>query len=309
MRGSHSSMARKARIPRAPMQAIGYVRVSTDDQALSVDAQRARITAWCVERRLSLSAVYEDIGVSGGAALDKRPGLMAAIDALEPGVVLVAVKRDRLARDTMNAAMIERLAERVGAKVLTCDGAGEGDSPEARLMRTMIDAFAEYERQIIAARTKAALGVKRAKGEKLGGRVPYGSQLAADGTTLEPHGAEQAVITLARELHAMGLSSRQVAARLAERGLYSRVGTVFTSSAILAMVAAYAYNTCITGIARRGEHMADRQIDPEVEHSVDAKIDRVLEAYPELCAVNPERQQAWEVWLEGLEQGEAHHGK
>ena len=55
--------------------------------------------------------------------------------------------------------------------------------------------------------------------------------------------------------------------------------------------------------------MADRQIDPEVEHSVDAKIDRVLEAYPELCAVNPERQQAWEVWLEGLEQGEAHHGK
>jgi site-specific DNA recombinase len=236
--GSHSSMAQKARILQTPTHAIGYVRVSTDDQTLSVDAQRTRLAAWCIERHLSLSAVYEDIGVSGGAALDKRPGLMAALDALEPGTALVAVKRDRLARDTMNAAMIERLAERVGAKVLTCDGAGEGDSPEARLMRTMIDAFAEYERRIIAARTRAALTVKRVRGEKLGGRMPYGSQLAADGTSLEPHSAEQAVITLARELHAEGLSSRAVAAHLAEQGLYSRVGTMFTPSAILAMVAA-----------------------------------------------------------------------
>jgi DNA invertase Pin-like site-specific DNA recombinase len=194
--------------------------------------------SWCAERHLSLTAVYEDIGVSGGAALDKRPGLMAAIEALEPGMALVAVKRDRLARDTMNAAMIERLAERAGARVLTCDGAGEGDTPEAMLMRTMIDAFAQYERQIIKARTKAALAVKREKGEKLGGRVPYGYQLAADGTTLAPHAAEQVVIAVAKALHATGLSSRAIAARLAARGLYSRVGTVFTPSAILAMVMA-----------------------------------------------------------------------
>ena len=232
------AMTRKAHSSQPLTHAVGYVRVSTDDQTLSVDAQRTRLAAWCVERHLFLTAVYEDIGVSGGAALDKRPGLMAAIDTLEPGTALVAVKRDRLARDTMNAAMIERLAERVGAKVLTCDGAGEGDSPEARLMRTMIDAFAEYERRIIPARTKAALSVKRTKGEKLGGRVPYGSQLTADGIALEPHAAEQAVITLARDLHAEGLSSRTIVAHLAEQGLYSRAGAMFTPSAILAMVAA-----------------------------------------------------------------------
>ena len=230
-------MARKLS-PTQTTAAVGYIRVSTDDQTLSVEAQRARLTAWCIERHLSLVAVYEDIGVSGGAELDKRPGLMAAIDALEPGMALVAVQRDRLARDTMNAAMIERLALRAGAKVLTCDGAGEGDSPEAMLMRTMIDAFAQYERQIIKARTKAALAVKRAKGEKLGGRVPYGSQLASDGTTLEPHASEQAVIAVARDLHHSGLSTRAIAARLAEQGLLSRAGTVFTPSAISAMVGA-----------------------------------------------------------------------
>jgi DNA invertase Pin-like site-specific DNA recombinase len=224
--------------PTQTTAVLGYIRVSTDDQTLSVDAQRARLTAWCIERGLTLAAVYEDIGVSGGAQLDKRPGLMAALDALEPGTALVAVKRDRLARDTMNAAMIERLALRAGAKVLTCDGAGEGDSPEAMLMRTMIDAFAQYERLLIKARTKAALAVKREKGEKLGGRAPYGSQLAADGISLAPLAAEQAVIAVAKDLHRSGLSTRAIATRLAAQGLMSRMGTVFAPSAISAMVAA-----------------------------------------------------------------------
>ena len=217
--------------------AIGYIRVSTDDQTLGVESQRERLTAWCAERRVALVAVHEDVGVSGGAALDKRPGLMAAIDALTTGVALVAVKRDRLARDTMNAAMIERLAERQGAKVLTCDGAGEGDSPEAQMLRGIIDVFAQYERAVIRARTKNALAVKRGRDERISGRLPYGMGLAADGIHLAEDPDEQAVIAIARELHTAGLSSRAIASRLAERGLYSRVGTMFTPSAILSMVA------------------------------------------------------------------------
>lgn len=217
-------------------QAIGYVRVSTDDQTLSVEAQRERLTTWCAERHVTLLAVHEDIGISGGADLDKRPGLMTALDALTAGMALVAVKRDRLARDTMNAAMIERLAERAGAKVLTCDGASEGDSPEAQLMRHMIDAFAEYERQIIKARTKVAMGHKRDKGERVSRHVPYGMHLGADGVHLETNASEQAVIAIALHLHQAGLSTRKIAARLADEGLYSRAGSVFTPSAILAMV-------------------------------------------------------------------------
>ena len=229
-------MAKAARTTQGGKVA-GYVRVSTDDQALSVAAQQARLTAWCTERGLTLIAIYEDIGVSGGAALEKRPGLLAALDALEPGMALVATKRDRIARDAMNAAMIERLAERKGTKVLTCDGTGEGDGPEARLMRGMIDLFAEYERAIITGRIKVALGHKKTRNERISRHIPYGQHLSPDGIHLEPHRAEQAVIAVARKLHAGGLSSRIIAARLAERGLYSRKRTVFTPSAILAMVA------------------------------------------------------------------------
>ena len=216
---------------------MAYIRVSTDDQTLSVEAQRERLAVWCAERRVTLLAMYEDVGVSGGAALDKRPGLMLALDALTPGMALVAVKRDRLARDTMHVAMIERLVERAGAKVLTCDGAGEGDSPEAQMLRGIMDVFAQYERAVIRARTTTALAVKRGRAERISGRLPYGMRLAADGLHLEADAAEQAVIRIARDLHTAGLSSRAIAARLAEQGLYSRAGSVFTPSAILAMVA------------------------------------------------------------------------
>ena len=44
----------------------------------------------------------------------------------------------------------------------------------------MVDAFAEYERLVIKARTKAALGAKRKRGEKTGGAIPYGSELGPD---------------------------------------------------------------------------------------------------------------------------------
>jgi hypothetical protein len=81
--------------------------------------------------------VFTDPGVSGGAALDKRPGLLAALAALRThnaGLLLVA-KRDRLARDSLLAALVERLAERLGARVQSADGAADGDAPEDVLMR------------------------------------------------------------------------------------------------------------------------------------------------------------------------------
>jgi DNA invertase Pin-like site-specific DNA recombinase len=208
--------------------AIGYVRVSTDDQTLSVEAQRDRLAAWCRERGRALKAVYEDIGVSGGAPLDKRPGLMAALDSLHSGVVLVAIKRDRLARDTMTAAMIERLAERAGARVATCDGTGEGDTPEAVLLRTMIDAFAQYELALIPGRTKLGLARKRAKGEKTGGYRPYGFQVATDGATLLAGEPEQAMLHTIYTWADQGLSQLAILRNLAAAGYRIRAGTPMT---------------------------------------------------------------------------------
>ena len=48
------------------MQVVGYVRVSTDEQSLSVDAQQQALERWCQTHQAPLTAVYTDVGVSGG---------------------------------------------------------------------------------------------------------------------------------------------------------------------------------------------------------------------------------------------------
>jgi len=219
---------------------VGYVRVSTDEQAHGADAQRDALARWCDAHGAELVAVHEDPGVSGGASLDARPGLLAAVDALrehDAGVLLVA-KRDRLARDVVLAAMIERLAAREGARVASAAGEGTdgaADDPTALLMRRMVDAFAEYERAIIRARTKAALAAKQARGERTGG-IPYGCSLADDGRTLEDNPAELEVMGAARELRAAGLSLRKVGAELEARGLLPRSGGRWHAETVKALL-------------------------------------------------------------------------
>lgn len=202
---------------------VAYLRVSTDDQALGPEAQRAAAERWCRAHGAQLVATFED-HVCGASPLDKRPGLVAALDALtehQAGVLLVA-KRDRLARDVVLCAMVERLAERAGARVLSAAGEGtEGDDPAAMLMRRIVDAFAEYERALIRARTRAALGVKRARGERVG-HVPIGFRLGADGVHLDGHEAEQKVVARVLALRAEGLSLDAVADRLNADGVAAR---------------------------------------------------------------------------------------
>ena len=224
---------RRTSKPSARNIAVGYIRVSTEDQALGPEAQRASLEAWATRNGVELVAVFEDLGVSGAAALDRRPGLLAALDALESrgAGLLVIAKRDRLARDTMTAAMVERLAERAGARIVSADGVGDGDGPEAMLMRRIVDAFAEYERALIRGRTRNALAVKKARGERVGA-VPVGSKVSTDGRTLEADAAELEVIAAARELRAAGLSIRNIAAELERRGFRNRAGNAIAPTQV-----------------------------------------------------------------------------
>lgn len=224
-----------------PAAAVAYIRVSTEDQTLGPDAQRAALTAWAQRAGVEIVAWFEDRGVSGVAAIDRRPGLLAAIDALaEHGAGLLAVaKRDRLARDVVAAAMIERMAERVGARVTSAAGEGEGDDPASKLMRTMIDAFAQYEAAIIKARTRAALQVKKTRGEVWNGSLPYGTTRAADGAHVEADADEAKVVAAIRDLAAAGWTCRAIAAELDRRGVVNRAGRPlhFTAVARIARAA------------------------------------------------------------------------
>ena len=94
-------------------------------------------------------------------------------------------------------------------------------------MRRLIDSFAEYERALIAARTRAALAAKRRRGERVSGLVPFGRRLDVDGRTLLIEDSEQRTIETIGTLREAGGSLRGIAAHLNEGGLRTRAGSLW----------------------------------------------------------------------------------
>lgn len=213
-----------ARLASTPT-AVAYLRVSTAEQTNGPEAQRSQIEAWAARGGFTIAAWHVDHGVSGAAGIDARPALLDALVSMADvgASVLVVAKRDRLARDVTVATLIERECARMGATVETADGIGAGDSPEAALMRGMLDLMAAYELAMIKARTKAGLRAKARRGERTGG-VPVGCRVAADGRTLEADPVEAEILAAVRELRAAGMSMRAIAAELARLGFATRKG-------------------------------------------------------------------------------------
>lgn len=221
-------------------RAYGYLRVSTDAQAdsgLGLEAQRSAITAAAARLGLDLGDVFTDAGLSGALELEDRPGLFAAVNALKRGDVLLVAKRDRLGRDVVAVAMLERLTARKGARIISAAGEGtEGTDAASMLQRRILDAFGEYERLIIGQRTKAALKAKRDRGERAG-NIPFGYSLNADGRTLDANADEQHVIGLLRDLKAAGYTLRQIADELNRQGFTTRRGTAWRHQYVAGLAA------------------------------------------------------------------------
>lgn len=206
--------------------AIAYLRVSTDDQGNGLEAQRDAIARFCASKSLEVVAWCTDQGVSGATPVDERSGLLEALRALsETGAgVLVAAKRDRFARDVVVAATLERMASNVGAVLLTADGIDGSATPEGQLLRTLIDAMASYERALIRSRTRAAMAIKKSRGECVG-TAPFGFAVASDGSgKLVPVAHEQQALAMIREALAMGYSHQRICALL-EAGHYKPRGS------------------------------------------------------------------------------------
>jgi DNA invertase Pin-like site-specific DNA recombinase len=221
MQNTNSRPARRS--TGNPSLAVAYVRVSTEDQNLGPEAQRAAIERWASSHGVTVAARHED-RLSGATPVEDRPALLAALASLrEHGAgLLIAAKRDRIARDVVVAATVERLTQDAGARVMTADGVSVEDTPEGRLMRTLIDAFAEYERALIRSRTTAALATKRARGERVSRRAPLGYRF--DGSRLVEDTDERAILAPVRELRGKGLSLERVAGILNAEGSACRGG-------------------------------------------------------------------------------------
>lgn len=208
---AHSARRRGRRPKTNPLRAVAYIRVSTDRQELGPHAQREAIDRYAAQHGLELVSVHVET-VSGAAPLDERPELLAALTGAREaraGVLLVA-KRDRLARDNMVSLYLERELAADGIAIHSADGAANGSTAEAQLMRGILGSLAEYERALIRARTKAALAALKSRGMRTGS-IPYGYRLAPDGRTLVEHANEAAIATRVRSEREQGASYREIA--------------------------------------------------------------------------------------------------
>jgi DNA invertase Pin-like site-specific DNA recombinase len=203
--------------------AVAYLRVSTQEQDLDPEAQRAAIEAWAARLGVRVVSYFED-RLSGGTKVEDRPAMLEAFGALRAAGagLLVAAKRDRIARDVVVAATVEQMAREAGANVVTADGVAVEDTPEGMLLRGLMDLFAQYERALIRSRTRAALAVKRSQGQQYTRRAPLGFRFE-DGRLVED-AEECATLARVRDMKRRGMSTGRVATILNAEGLRCRGG-------------------------------------------------------------------------------------
>ena len=208
-------------------RAVGYIRVSTEDQALegvSLAAQRSKVLAWCDLNDHELLAVEEDAGISGATA-DKRPGLQAALDeACRRKATLVVYSLSRLARSTMDALVIAERLEKAGADLVSLSEKIDTTTAAGKMVFRMLAVLAEFERDQLSERTKTAMQHLRSQGRRISGHIPFGFDLASCGELLVENEVEQEVIGMMIGLREAGMSYRAIAEGLQSQGISTKQG-------------------------------------------------------------------------------------
>lgn len=216
-----------AELPAQPT--VGYTRVSTEEQArggISLELQEERIRGYRLAAGLELVELVREEGVSGAKRLDVRPGgkQLVSIAGWRQVRHVVALKLDRLFRDAEDALRVTRAWDKAGIAIHLIDMGGQAvntAAPMGRLLLTMMAAFAELERNLIAERTAMALGHMKAHRQAYS-PTPFGFDRQGD--ALVSSGEEQQVIQRIQAWRTEGWSLRRIAAALNEAGVATKNG-------------------------------------------------------------------------------------
>lgn len=184
---------------------IGYIRVSTDEQAdsgLGLAAQRESIKAEAQRRGWTVEW-FTDEGYS--AKNMERPGIQSALAALEdggPGVLVVA-KLDRLSRSLVDFANLMARAGEQGWELVSLDLGVDTTTPTGRFVANLMANVAQLERELISQRTKEALAARKRQGVKLG--RPRDLDAEVRGRILREHEQGRGFTAIARSLNSEGV--------------------------------------------------------------------------------------------------------
>jgi site-specific DNA recombinase len=170
--------------------------------------------------------IFADEGISGRRTTN-RPGLATALDHVcSVKGALVVYSLSRLARSTQDALSISERLDRAGADLVSLSEKIDTTSAAGKMVFRMLAVLAEFERDLVAERTKAALALKKARGERVG-QIPFGYRLG-EGASLIPDPAEQRTLQELRRLRSQGSTWKKVAEELNARGMMPKSGRVWT---------------------------------------------------------------------------------
>lgn len=219
------------------MRAVGYIRVSTTEQAqdgISLDMQRAKLQAWAELHDAELVAVVADEGVS--AKSRNRVGLVEALQmARRERAALVVYSLSRLSRSTRDTLEIVGELEKAGCELVSLSERIDTSSAGGRMVFRMLAVLNEFEREQLAERTRAAMQHLKSQGRVVG-QVPHGYR--RDGDSLVEHEDEQRVMDLVRSLRDKGYSLRAISDELAAAGAFNRAGRQFNPKSVRSMLLA-----------------------------------------------------------------------
>lgn len=158
------------------MSVLAYARVSTDQQAesgLGLDAQRAAIEGWLTVHGIAEEVRWHVDAGQSGKHMD-RPELCRLLGSVRRGDRLVVSKLDRLSRSLADFAALLGRAEKEGFGIVCLDLGVDLGTPTGRLIAGVVATVAQFEREMIAARTCDALAQARLRGRLPGrrSRVP-----------------------------------------------------------------------------------------------------------------------------------------
>lgn len=143
---------------------FAYCRVSTNEQTVDNQIEEIRASGFDIHPRRFVTET-----VSGSLPAMEREGFRRLIDRLEWDDVLVVTKLDRLGRNAMDVrATVEKLAnDNVRVHCLALGGV-DLTSPAGKMTMAVINAVAEFERDLLIERTQAGLKRAKAEGRTLG---------------------------------------------------------------------------------------------------------------------------------------------
>lgn len=236
--------------------AIGYIRVSTDEQVkegISIENQIEKIHRYAEDNNLKIFEICEDQGLSG-EKIQNRPGMIRLFELVDNYNInaVVAYKLDRLFRNASDALNTLNWLKNRKIEFHSITEKIDTTTPLGKFFVGITALYAEMERDVISERIKDNLKMKKLRGEKTGGDVPYGYDVYVKDYVkrnakkvplyaLTENKQEQRRIKKMKKLRNLGFSYRSIADELNRLRYKTKTGKKWAAMTVKRTIDA---NTC-----------------------------------------------------------------